>query len=147
MMLLASCGTVDLFEKTVNIPRHEWASAYKPSFDFQIADSQSTYKVFLILRHTEKYSFNNLFVNLYIKGPGQDTAQRIQRDLELGTNEKGWLGTAMDDLYEHRILLAEQAFKPGAYRFTLEQLMREDPLKQVLNAGIRVEKANKYLQP
>jgi hypothetical protein len=42
----------------------------------------------------------------------------------------------MDDIYEHRIELAEtQSLKAGTYKFTLEQIMREDPLQNVLNVG------------
>lgn len=141
LYFLASCTTVDLYEKTVTIPRHEWQSSFRPSFDFVISDTNSSYDVFLVLRHTEKYNFNNIYVNLYIKGPGQDTAAKFQRDLRLANDEKGWLATGMDDIYEHRIPLAEkQQLRAGAYTFTLEQIMREDPLKNVLNAGIRVEK-------
>ncbi len=140
-LLLSSCTTVDLYEKSVSIPRHAWESSFKPDFNFTIKDSGSTYKIFLVLRHNEKYSFNNIYVNLYIKGPEQDTAQKIQRDVELATNDKGWLGEGMDDIYEHRALLFEQYLKPGDYHFSLEQIMREDPLLNILNAGIRVEKA------
>ena len=139
-VLAVSCTSVDLYEKSVTIPGHSWHNTYKPTFDFSITDSLALYRVFMVLRHNEKYNYNNLYVNLYIKGPGQDTAQKVQRDLQLGNNEKGWLGKGMDDIYEHRILLAEQNFKPGLYRFTLEQIMRENPLLNVLNAGIRVEK-------
>lgn len=141
-LCLVSCSSVDLYEKTVTIPRHEWQSSFRPSFDFVITDTNSFYDVFLVLRHNEKYNFNNIYVNLYIKGPGQDTAVKFQRNLSLATDEKGWKNAvAMDDIYEHRIPLAEkQQLKAGSYTFTLEQIMREDPLKNVLNAGIRVEK-------
>jgi gliding motility-associated lipoprotein GldH len=136
-----SCTTVDIYEKSVVIPRHEWKSDFKPSFNFLIKDTVTAYKVFLVLRHTEKYNYNNIYVNLYIKGPGQDTAVKIQRDLVLGDNEKGWLGTGMDDVYEHRLLLSKEPnLKAGDYTFSVEQIMREDPLKNVLNVGLRLEK-------
>jgi gliding motility-associated lipoprotein GldH len=139
---LASCTTVDLYEKTVSMPDHEWHSSNRPTFEFQITDTVSYYNVFLVLRHTEKYKFTNIYVNLYVKGPGQDSAIKIQRDLPLATAEKGWLATGIDDIYEHRILLTteKQTFKAGLYSFTLEQIMREDPLENVLDAGLRVEK-------
>ena len=140
-LFLVSCNTIDLYEKSVTIPGHQWKSSFKPSFDFTIKDTSSTYKLFFILRHNEKYSFNNIYINVYVKGPGQDTAMKIQQDLVLATNEKGWLGTGMDDIYEHRIPLApEQSLKAGNYTFTIEQIMREDPLENVLNAGLRIEK-------
>lgn len=139
--LLYSCTTIDLYEKTAAIPGHAWKSNFRPSFDFNIKDTSSSYTVFLVLRHNEKYNFSNIYLNLYIKGPGQDSAQKIQRDLILATNEKGWLGSGMDDIYEHRIPLTDaQTLKGGDYTFTLEQIMREDPLQNVLNAGIRLEK-------
>ena len=140
-LFLVSCNTIDLYEKSVTIPGHQWKSSFKPSFDFTIKDTSSAYKLFFILRHNEKYSFNNIYINVYVKGPGQDTTIKIQQDLVLATNEKGWLGTGMDDIYEHRIpLAAEQSLKAGNYTFTIEQIMRENPLENVLNAGLRIEK-------
>ncbi|MGZ5221040.1 MAG: gliding motility lipoprotein GldH [Chitinophagaceae bacterium] len=141
--LFTACTTIDLYEKSITIPKHQWESSFKPSFDFIIKDTTSPYKLFFILRHNEKYSFNNIYINIYVKGPGQgqDSALKIQQDLVLATNEKGWLATGMDDIYEHRIPLApEQSLKAGTYTFTIEQIMREDPLKNVLNAGLRIEK-------
>jgi gliding motility-associated lipoprotein GldH len=94
-----------------------------------------------VLRHTEKYNFNNIYVHLSIKGPGQDTAIGIRKDVRLGNNETGWEGSGMDDVYEHRSLLAQgQTLKAGTYTFTIQQIMREDPLQNVLNVGLRLEK-------
>lgn len=141
LCFLFSCTTVDLYEKSVTIPRHQWERSFKPSFDFTIKDSSAVYQLFFIIRHNEKYNFNNIYINVYVKGPGQDSVLKIQKDLVLATNEKGWLASGMDDIYEHRIALAPgQTLKPGTYTFTIEQIMREDPLKNVLNAGLRIEK-------
>jgi gliding motility-associated lipoprotein GldH len=140
-----SCTTADLYEKSVAIPGHAWKYSYKPSFTFSIKDTSSPYQVFLVLRHNDKYSFNNIYINLYARRPGSDSASVARYDLPLGTNEDGWLATGMDDIYEHRIALTppgNQMYfkKPGEYTFTLEQIMREDPLMNVLNVGLRVEK-------
>ena len=144
-LVTVSCTTIDLYEKSVTIPGHSWKTSYKPSFTFTIKDTSSAYQLFLILRHTDKYNFNNIYINLYTKQPGQDSTQSVRYDLTLATNEKGWLGSGMDDIYEHRIALtpAGQKFyfkKSGDYTFNLEQIMREDPLNNVLNVGLRIEK-------
>lgn len=143
----ASCTRTNLFEKTAVIPGHSWKSSFKPAFTFTISDTTSPYMIYLIIRHNDRYSFNNIYVNLYAKGPGLDTAQVVPYDMRLGTDESGWLGSGMDDIYEHRHAITplspEKAFyfrKPGEYTFTLEQIMRQDPLENVLNAGIRIEK-------
>lgn len=141
---LAACTTVDLFEKTVSIPDHEWKSSLKPEFNFTITDTNSFYLAYLVLRHTEKYNYNNIWINYYYQPPG-DTLHKETREFQLATNEKGWLGTGMDDIYEHRIKLTPNARKvqsPGEYKFVLENIMREDPLKHVLNVGIRIEKVS-----
>jgi gliding motility-associated lipoprotein GldH len=131
--IVFGCTQIDLYEKITAVP----------SFEFDLTDSSRKYEVQLILRHNEKYHFNNIYVNLYIQGPGQDTAMKIQRELQLAANDK-WLGNGMDDIYEHRMtigLLGEsRAIRPGRYRLQIEQIMREDPLQNVLDVGLRVEK-------
>ena len=146
VLLLTSCTDIDLFEKHASIPKHEWKADYKPPFTFNIQDTSSVYDVMLILRHNEKYRYNNIWLKLTIQSPG-DSAQTIRIEKTLATNKDGWLATAMDDIYDHRISinneLAENniSFKtPGEYTFTLQQDMREDPLLHVMNVGLRVEK-------
>lgn len=143
--LFSSCTSIDLYEKSVTIPGHSWKNNYRPSFTFTIKDTTAAYQLYFIIRHTDKYNYNNIYINLYAKQPGRDSTQKVRYDLRLGSNEDGWLGSGMDDIYEHRILLtpAGQEFyfkKPGDYTFTIEQIMREDPLENVLNAGLRIEK-------
>ena len=144
---LAACFSLptDVFEKNVTIPGQQWESSFKPKVEFIIKeqDTASLYNIYLVLRHSDAYNYNNLWVKGTVLEPG-DTAPKSQRyDLTLATNEKGWLGSGMDDIYEHRILVQPQTKfkKPGTYSFTIEQVMREDPLKHILNAGVRVEKA------
>jgi len=139
-LCLAACTTVDLYEKTVAIPGHKWQSSFKPSFTFTIKDSTKSYQLFFVIRHNEKYNFKNIYLNLYTKLEGQDSTQKLPSvSVDLASNEN-WLGTGMDDIYEHRALISEQTLKAGTYTFTLEQIMREDPLENVLNAGLRIEK-------
>lgn len=142
--LLPSCQTVDLYEKNVAVPRHDWESNFKPQFRFTIKDTAAAYQMYIVLRHNEKYNYNNIWLNLTAQAPGA-SAQKFMLELPLASSEKGWLGTAMDDLYEHRIAVTLDPEKfnftrAGDYIFTIEQAMREDPLQNVLNIGLRIEK-------
>ncbi len=143
-LLLASCGTIDLYEKVINIPKNKWRSTFKPTFTFSIKDTTTNYQLYLIIRHNEKYNYNNIWLNLYTKSPDGNVS-KAPYEFPLATNEKGWLGTGMDDLYEHRIPLTplnRQFYfkKSGNYTFSLEHIMREDPLENVMNVGLRIEK-------
>jgi gliding motility-associated lipoprotein GldH len=140
-LCLVSCSTIDLYEKSVAIPGHSWKSDFKPSFAFTIKDTASLYQLFLIFRHNDKYNYNNIYVNLYAKLPGSDSVNKFMKDLVLATNEKGWMASGMDDIYEHRIQLGDpEPLKAGTYTFTIEQIMRENPLNNVLDVGLRIEK-------
>ncbi len=143
-LLLLSCSKIDLYEKVSSIPRHEWKSSYKPKFEFTITDTVSPYQLYLIFRHNERYNYNNLWLNLYVQAPGIKT-EKFTLELPLATNEKGWLASGMDDIYEHRIAITldpdRVSFnKAGTYIFTLENIMREEPLQNVMGIGIRMEK-------
>ena len=135
-----SCTHLDVFEKTVAFPNAEWPSTQKDVFDFSITDTVARYNIFVVLRHTDAYHFNNLWVDLTSIAPG-DTAITVRRELKLGTNLK-WLGSSYDDVIEHRVQFNPYPvkFKKGNYRFYLQQVMREDPLHNILHAGIRIEK-------
>ncbi|MEO7923728.1 MAG: gliding motility lipoprotein GldH [Chitinophagaceae bacterium] len=143
IFLLASCTSIDLYERSVAIPGHAWKSSYKPSFTFTIKDTAASYQLFLVLRHTDEYNYNNIFINLTTKQLGSDSTRTGRYDLRLATDTEGWLGTGMDDIYEHRIPLTPAAGQfriAGDYTFTVEQIMREDPLGNVFNVGLRIEK-------
>ena len=142
---MQSCTTGDLFEKTEVIPGHRWKSSFKPSFTFNISDTTSAYRLYLVIRHTDKYHFNNIYINLSVKQPGSDSTETVRFDCKLGNDEAGWLGSGMDDIIEQRVPLTPKEIpvyfrKKGSYTYSLEQIMREDPLENVLNAGIRLEK-------
>lgn len=141
LLHVSACKTVDVFERNIPIPGQEWQSSFKPSVDFIITDTLSSYNIYVTLRHTHAYNYNNIWLNISYQLPG-DTLSTQRVNLLLA-NEKGWLGTGMDDIYEVRQLITSQPFrfkKSGQVIFTLEQIMRENPLKHIMNAGIRVEK-------
>lgn len=143
-LIFLSCSKIDLYERVTSIPDHEWASSFRPKFEFSITDTTSPYQLYLIFRHNERYNYNNLWLNLYVQAPG-GKPEKFTLELPLATNEKGWLASGMDDLYEHRIAITLDPKRinfqrSGNYIFTLENIMREEPLQNVMGVGIRVER-------
>jgi len=140
-MVLQACNTIGVFEKTDAFGGHAWPSSSRPSFVFDIQDTSAYYNLYAVLRHTDAYHYNNIWLSITSIAPG-DTAITMQQSFKLGDNKLGWLGTTMDDVIEHRMLITGKPvkLKKGSYTFILQQIMREDPLLNVLNAGIRVEK-------
>lgn len=151
LLIMVSCNWMacsppsGVFEKDIVLPGQQWESGFRPTIDFTIqpADTMYRYNVYLVLRHTDAYNYNNIWIRGTVKQPGDTTARSERYDLLLATNDKGWLGSGMDDIFEHRVEIQQETkfSKAGTYSFTLEQIMREDPLKHVLNVGVRIEKA------
>jgi gliding motility-associated lipoprotein GldH len=140
---LSACQTAGVAERTARIPGQAWQASFTPSFDFDITDTVSRYRIYVVIRHSDAYRYKNLWLQLSVSVPGEPIrSERL--NLVLATDEKGWLGKGMDDIFEQRILLnaLPSAFrKTGVYTYTLRHLMREDPLEHVMNAGVRIEKA------
>ena len=140
---LFSCTKMDAFEKNVVIPNSQWTFAYQPVFDFAITDTAASYNIYIVLRHTDAYRYNNIWLKIGTQAPG-DQVRSQQFELQLGSDAKGWEGTGMDDIWEVRKLVTSNApvqfSKAGTYHFTVGQIMREDPLPNVMNVGVRIEK-------
>lgn len=136
-----SCKPIGIYEKMAIIPQHEWSSQFKPDFTFSIKDTSVRYNIFVVVRHTDSYHYNNIWLNFSSIAPA-DTVVTQKINLKLGDN-KQWLGSSMDDVIEHRILVNKDpvSLKQGNYIFILQNAMREDPLENILNVGIRIERA------
>ena len=140
----ACSWTTGVFEKNQSFKEHEWPASVKPDITFTITDTVSLYNIYIVIRHTDAYHFNNMYVRASVKEPGAAQSKSGDYDLQLATNGKGWIGTAMDDIYDARLLIQPKTRfrKSGDYHIVLEQLMREDPLQNVLSAGLRLERAD-----
>jgi len=142
----ASCSVPSgVFEKDVTLPGQQWESGFKPTINFVVSpqDTANIYNVYIVLRHTDAYNYNNIWIRGTVKTPGDSTGRSERYDLSLADNEKGWKGSGMDDIFEDRVWIQQRTrfTRPGTYSYTLEQIMWEDPLKNVLNVGVRIEKA------
>ena len=138
-----ACNTLDVFEKNISIPNYNWAYSQQPQIDFSISDTAALYKVFVVLRHTDAYRYNNIWLNIGTRFPGDSSFKYQRFDLKLGNDASGWEGTGMDDIWEVRKLITAGPVKfkqPGNYSFTIVQAMRENPLANIMSVGVRVER-------
>jgi gliding motility-associated lipoprotein GldH len=143
---LTGCKAPDLnvFEKNIAIPSQTWDYGFTPSVDFNVSDTNAAYNVYVVCRHTDAYAYKNLWLFLSTRKPGDKAALKDRFELTLQDNAGRWYGTGMDDIWEQRIPLYQDLHfnKTGTYTVTFEQNMRDNPLKCILNIGLRVEKVH-----
>ena len=140
---LFSCKEIDLFEKNISIPNMQWNNNYNATGSFLIKDTTSAYNVFLVLRHTDAYQYNNIWLNVGLQIPGDSALQYQKINLSLGDDAHGWEGIGMNDIWEVRKLISgvpKRFKKAGQYNFSIAQLMRDSPLLHVISVGISVQK-------
>lgn len=141
IMLLTSCEQNAVYEKSMSISGYKWSYDTIPAFQIQIDDAQSTYDIYVNLRHNKDYKFSNFFFLLHQNGPGlKDTAYR--HEVKLAELDGRWLGKSAGSLY-HIEYWARQGFvfpDTGVYTFSLEQNMRSSPLEGVTDVGVKVVK-------
>lgn len=135
----SACHHTDLFEKNTVIQNLKWKADYYATGSFEITDTTHSYKVFIVLRHTDAYKYNNIWLNVGLQLPG-DTMNFQKINVSLGNDAQGWLGTGMNDIREMREKIATLNLKKGQYKFSIAQIMRDNPLENVMSAGLRIEK-------
>ncbi len=137
--VMASCTQTNVFENNTTIPSQAWQSNFTAGGSFTITDTASPYNVYIVLRHTDAYKYNNIWLNVGIQPPG-DSMRYNKMTVELATDAAGWMGTGMNDIWEMRQLVYLPLKKTGIYKYSIGQIMRDDPLPAVMSAGLRVEK-------
>lgn len=144
-LAFVGCVSINLYEKQTPIPDQKWTYNFVPEFSFQIKDTVSRYNLSVVIRHTDMYAYNNIWIKLGTQTPG-DTVHFQRINLVLVAPEgEGWLGSGMNDIYEVRknISPGPISFKtPGIYNFSIAQVMRDNPLAHIMSIGMRLEKVS-----
>jgi gliding motility-associated lipoprotein GldH len=136
-----SCKKIDVYEKQVTIPNFEWSKTFVPTFQFDNAISNNQNFVFAVIRHTNNYPYNNIWVRLTATSPKDSIIVKdINIPLTTNNQNKEWAGVGMDDVFEVRAKLSPFSGEVGNYTFKLENIMRDNPLPEIMNVGLRIEK-------
>lgn len=143
--IFASCGdTVTVVDSNFELDNRNWSYTEKVRVPVNIEDAGIPYNIYLNLRHTSDYKYSNIFLLIHVIGPdGKKTTERKEFKLALPDGE--WLGSGSGNMYSYQLMIRENyRFQlKGKYTIELEQNMRDNPLDQITDAGIRVEKAIK----
>lgn len=141
-LFFGACQTIDLYEQNTTYPDHQWSSKQVNEYQFNIPDSNARYNMLFVIRHHNAYHYKNIWLQVTTQAAG-DSAQSQTININLADDTNGWLGAGMDDIYDHRVVMNTQPLKlpKGIFKIRVQQIMREDPLQNILTTGVRVEKA------
>jgi gliding motility-associated lipoprotein GldH len=141
--MAAGCSDPNgVFDQNTPIVNHNWGYVNNIKYSVKIDDTSIAYNLYFNLRVTGDYKYSNLFVLMHTSGPNQKTAV-VRYELKLANLQGEWLGSGSGNLYSYQIPFAGKYHFPakGTYQFEIEQNMRDNPLHEVSDVGLRVEKA------
>jgi len=139
---LVSCDKNRVFETNIEMPSYEWNKDSVLLFHVDIVDTISSHNIYLNVRNTSQYAYQNLFVFLQTTSP---TGLSLRDTLEcyLADDRGKWLGSGWGDIYDNRFIYKRNIRFPvsGNYTFKVIQGMRSNQLKYITDVGIRIEKS------
>ena len=124
-----SCQNENKKEVYHSFNNNTWNTDSIVSFGLDNIDTTSSHDLYLMVRHTTNFKFQNLFLFTNFENQ-QDT-------LELFLSEKSgrWLGKGFGEIKELKIRIKENVnFKKNQdQRFSVEQAMRHEDLEKIIN--------------
>ena len=142
---LTACLPSPYYQKQESLPQNVWPYNFKPKFTIDITDTIANYKAYFLIQHTQAYPYNNLWLWVYIKTPGDSTIKKARINVPLAEATGKWLGRGMGEIWEQRMPIdlgdSIKFNRAGTYEISLEQNMRINPLPEILHVGLRLEKA------
>ncbi|MEO6522616.1 MAG: gliding motility lipoprotein GldH [Mucilaginibacter sp.] len=141
---LNGCNVTDpkmIVDQNTEIDNQTWSYNNKVRSDFEIKNTAIAYNLYLNLRVTPNYKYSNIFVLIHQTGPDKKT-ETIRYEFKLANPDGEWLGAGTGNLYSYQTIFKTN-FKfalAGKYHIEIEQNMRDNPLRNVSDAGLRVER-------
>jgi gliding motility-associated lipoprotein GldH len=141
--LMACTDSNTVFKDYTDIADGRWFIKNTPVFPFDIRDAGVPYNLFYNVRNAKSYPYYNLYLTRVLTDSAGRTLDSRLDELILMDEKTGKpLGDGLGDIFDHKVLIRQgyRFPKPGRYRLTIKQYMRQDPLPDVLSVGLTVEK-------
>lgn len=148
LLFLQSCQTDVVFNKYQTLENAHWEHDNLLTFEMEIKDTLNHHNLFINIRNTKDYEYNNLFLITQMTFP--DLTKVVDTlEYEMTDATGHFLGSGFSDTKENKLFYKENVrFKEsGIYLFQIRQAMRKrnevvgiSPLQGISDVGISIEK-------
>lgn len=141
LFFFTACDPGRIYEKNLSVNAGGWMYSEQLDFEVNIPDTSSAYNIYLNVRHSDRYAYSNLWIQLKTMLPDSSVmTDKVQVELALPDGE--WTGNCIDGICTNSVLIRSNIVfpQPGTYKFSIIQDMRQDPLPEILNAGLKLER-------
>lgn len=140
VILFFGCNLNRVYEKYIKIEDEIWNVDNKIKFDVNITDSLSINNIYINIRHSSLYPYQNLHLFINTTAPSGATI-RDTFECYLADAKGKWYGSGLGDIWDNQILYKRNVRFPncGMYSFEFEQAMRANKLPFISDIGLRIE--------
>ncbi|MCL4119540.1 UNVERIFIED_CONTAM: hypothetical protein GTU68_014084 [Idotea baltica] len=149
VLLIVSCDANQVFDVYKSVP-NIWHKDNVISFNVTPPDSIKPYNLFVNVRNTNSYKYNNLFLIVEMEFPhGKTVKDTLEYRMADPTGKL--LGTGLTDIKENKLWYKEQVVfeETGDYKVNIQHAMRENgkvngvvELEGITDIGFRIEHIN-----
>ncbi len=148
--MFVSCESNTVFSETRAMDGY-WGADEVVEFKLPQLDSLKNYNLFLNIRNTNEYKFNNIFLIVSMNFPhGKTVTDTLE--YRMANPDGSWMGQGIGDVKENKLFYKEHVrfFEDGIYTITIAQAMRNNgavegvtKLEGITDVGFSVEEAAK----
>lgn len=147
LFCIFSCKKETLYQSYFDLNEQAWHADSIIKFETKITDTINDYDVFLKIRHTTKYKYQNLFVFITMLNENNVV---LRDTIEVYLHDKTGkpLGTGFGENREFSYKIASNLSKLGSLTILLEQAMRYgnrtniERLEYLRSIGVSIKKTN-----
>lgn len=147
-VFLVSCESNTIFSETKAMDGY-WGQDEVVEFNLPQLDSLKNYNLFLNIRNTNEYKYNNIFLIVSINFPyGKTVTDTLE--YRMANPDGSWMGQGIGDVKENKLWYKEHVrfFEDGNYNVIVEQAMRNNgavegvrKLEGITDVGLSIEEA------
>ncbi len=149
-VIVASCDSNTVFSETRAMDG-QWGSEEVVEFKLPQMDSLKKYNLFLNIRNTNEYKYNNLFLIVSMNFPhGKTVTDTLE--YRMAQPDGAWMGQGIGNVKENKLWYKEnvQFFESGNYTIDIAHAMRNNgnvegvtKLEGITDVGFSVEETSK----
>ena len=145
LVVISACDDNRLSEQNIDIDNKAWVADTTYSFQFNVPDIRERYRLYMNVRNTLSYPYENLYINYQLTDTLNNIIKKELVNYNLFDPRTGRpYGEGLGDVFDHQFLLIDN-FKfdrTGPFRLNMQHYMRMDTLPEILSVGYRVEYAS-----
>jgi len=149
-IIIVSCDSNRIFDQYQSVP-NQWHKDSLIRFNTEVPDTTSTYNLFINLRNTNSYKYNNLFLIVEMSFPhGKIIKDTLEYKMAKPNGEL--LGIGLTSVKENKLWYKEGVVfnEKGVYKINIRHAMRENGkvngvvnLEGITDIGFRIEKLSR----